>query len=155
MSFVVAAVAFLSYAAVNGLTLGLLVSFYTPESVANTFFITAGTFGGMAVFGAVTKRDLSSLGSFLIMGIWALMLAFVVNWFMHSSALQYAISAIGALIFTGLTAVDVQRFRKMGHLGFHTAEEEGKAALVGALNLYLDFVNLFIYLLRLFGDRRD
>ncbi len=155
MSFATAAASFLAYAAVNGLTLGLIVSLYTRESVANTFFISAGTFGTMAFVGATTKRDLTGVGSFLMMGVWALIIAGIVNWFMHSSALQYAISGIGALIFTGLTAYDVQRFRKMGYMGFHTSEEEGKVALVGALNLYLDFVNLFLMMLRLFGGRRN
>ena len=155
MSMAVAAGAFLSYAAVNGLTLGLAVSIYTRESVANTFFITAGTFASMAFVGATTKRDLTSMGSFLIMGVWSMILAGIVNIFMHSSALQFAISMVGALVFTGLTAYDVQRFKSMGFLGFHSKEEEGKVALVGALNLYLDFVNLFLSLMRLFGSRRD
>ncbi len=155
MNFATAAAAFLGYAAVNGLTLGLIVSLYTRESVANTFFVTAGTFGVMAFVGATTKRDLTSMGSFLMMGVVALIIASIVNFFMHSSPLQYAISGIGALIFTGLTAYDVQRFQKLGYLGFHTSEEEGKVALVGALNLYLDFVNLFLMLLRLFGGRRN
>lgn len=154
MNFATAAAAFLSYAAVNGLTLGLIVSQYTRESVATTFFVSAATFGSMAVFGATTKRDLTSMGSFLIMGVWALIIAGIVNIFMHSTAMQFAISGLGALIFTGLAAYDVQRFQKMGFLGFHTKEEEGKVALVGALNLYLDFINLFLSLLRLFG-RRD
>lgn len=155
MSFAAAAGAFLSYAAVNGLTLGLVVAMYTRESVATTFFISAGTFGTMALVGATTKRDLTSMGSFLIMGIWALILAGIVNIFLHSSPLQFAISAVGALIFTGLTAYDVQRFRKLGYLGFHTKEEEGKVAIIAALNLYLDFINLFLSLLRLFGNRRN
>ena len=155
MNFATAAAAFLGYAAVNGLTLGLIVSLYTRESVANTFFVTAGTFGVMAFVGATTKRDLTSMGSFLMMGVVALIIASVVNIFMHSTPLQFAISGIGALIFTGLTAYDVQRFQKLGYLGFHSAEEEGKVALVAALNLYLDFVNLFLSLLRLFGSRRN
>ena len=155
MNFATAAASFLAYAAVNGLTLGLIVTLYTRESVANTFFVTAGTFGAMAVVGATTKRDLTSMGSFLMMGVVALIIAGVVNIFMHSSALQFAISSLGALIFTGLTAYDVQRFQQLGYMGFHTSEEEGKVALVGALNLYLDFVNLFLMLLRLFGGRRN
>ncbi len=155
MNFATAAASFLAYAAVNGLTLGLVVSLYTHESVANTFFVTAGTFGFMAFLGATTKRDLTSFGSFLIMGVVALLLASVVNIFLHSSAVQWAISGLGALIFTGLTAYDVQRFQKMGYMGFHSKEEEGKVALVGALNLYLDFINLFLMLLRFFGNRRN
>lgn len=155
MNFATAASAFLAYAAVNGLTLGLIVALYTRESVANTFFVSAGTFAAMAFVGATTKRDLTGVGSFLMMGVIALLIAGVVNFFMHSSALQLAISCIGALIFTGLTAYDVQRFQKLGYLGFQTSEEEGKVALVGALNLYLDFINLFLMLLRIFGGRRD
>lgn len=155
MNFATAAASFLSYAAVNGLTLGLVVSLYTGESVANTFFVTAGTFGFMAFLGATTKRDLTSFGSFLLMGVVALILASVVNIFLQSSAVQWAVSGLGALIFTGLTAYDVQRFQKLGYMGFHSKEEEGKAALVGALNLYLDFINLFLMLLRFFGGRRS
>lgn len=155
MNFATAAGAFLSYAAVNGLTLGLIVSLYTRESVATTFFVSAGTFASMAVLGATTKRDLTSAGSFLIMGLWSIILAGVVNMFMQSSALQFAISIVGALVFTGLTAYDVQRFKAMGYLGFQSDEEHGKMALVAALNLYLDFINLFLSLLRIFGGRRD
>ena len=154
LSYAAAAGGFLFYSLLNGLTLAPVVMLYTAASAANVFFVTAGTFATMAVVGATTKRDLTSMGSFLMMGVVAMIITSVVNLFIGSDALQFAVSALGALIFTGLTAYDVQRFRKMGYQGFANAEERGKAALLGALNLYLDFVNLFLNLLRLFGNRR-
>ena len=154
MSAAVAAGGFLVYSALNGLTLGLILSMYTGASVANVFFITAGTFTAMATIGAITKKDLSSIGSFLMMGVIAIVIASVVNIFLHSSALNWAVSVLGALIFTVLTAVDSQRFRKMGYMGFSNEREAGQFAIRGALNLYLDFINMFLFLLRLFGSRR-
>lgn len=149
-----AAAAFLGYSALNGLTLAPVVMMYTAASAANVFFVTAGTFAAMAFVGATTKRDLTGMGSFLMMGVIAMIITSVVNLFIGSNALQFGISAIGALIFTGLTAYDVQRFRQLGYLGFRSDEERRKAGIVGALTLYLDFVNLFLNLLRLFGNRR-
>ncbi|MBM4342026.1 MAG: Bax inhibitor-1/YccA family protein [Deltaproteobacteria bacterium] len=154
MSAAVAAGAFLFYAALTGVTFAPLLLIYTGASVANVFFVTAGVFTSMAVYGAVTKRDLTSIGSFLMMGVLAILIASVVNLFLASSAVQFAVSVLGALIFTGLTAYDVQQFRKLGYLGFSNPEQRRKAALRGALNLYLDFINLFLNLLRLFGSRR-
>ena len=154
MSSATAAGAFLVYSALNGLTLGLVVAMYTGASVANVFFVTAGTFTAMATIGAVTKKDLSGIGSFLMMGVIAILIASVVNIFLHSSGLNWAVSVLGALIFTGLTAVDAQRFRKMGYMGFADERQAGQFAIRGALNLYLDFINMFLFLLRLFGNRR-
>lgn len=154
MSTAQAASAFLFYSALNGMTLGLIVAMYTGTSVASTFFITAGTFGAMAFIGATTKKDLSGIGSFLMMGVIAILIASVVNLFLASSALQWAVSILGALIFTGLTAVDTQRFHKLGYSGFANEREAGQMAIRGALNLYLDFVNMFLFLLRIFGTRR-
>jgi FtsH-binding integral membrane protein len=154
LSSTAAAAGFLVYSALNGMTIGLVVSFYSPASVANVFFVTAGTFTAMAVIGTVTKKDLSGFGSFLMMGVIAILIASVVNFFLKSSALDFAVSALGALIFTGLTAVDAQRFRKLGYSGFSTQREASQWAIRGALNLYLDFINMFLFLLRLFGNRR-
>lgn len=154
MSVATAAACFLGYSALNGLTLGVIVALYTQASVANAFFVSAGAFGAMAVIGATTKKDLSGVGSFLMMGVIAILIAMVVNFFLHSSALDFAVSALGALIFTGLTAFDVQRFKTMGFTGFRDEKEASQFALRGALTLYLDFINMFLFLLRLFGRRR-
>ncbi len=154
MSASMAAAAFLFYASLTGVTFAPILMAYTSSSVANVFFVTAGTFTGMAAYGAVTKRDLTSMGSFMTMGLIAIVIAAVVNLFLASSALQFAVSLLGAVIFIGLTAYDVQRFKQMGYLGFADASQQRKAALSGALNLYLDFINLFLSLLRLFGSRR-
>ena len=154
MSATVAAGAFLFYAALTGVTFAPILLLYTGASVANVFFVTAGTFTSMAVFGAVTKRDLTGMGSFLMMGVVAILIAAVVNLFLASNALQFAISLVGALVFTGLTAYDVQKFKSLGYMGFSNPEQRRKTALIGALNLYLNFINLFLSLLRLFGGRR-
>ena len=154
MSAVTAGAMFLAYAALNGLTLGILVALYTGASVARVFFITSGTFGAMAVIGATTKKDLTGMGSFLMMGVIAILIAMVVNIFLHSTALDFVISVLGALIFAGLTAYDVQKFKAQGYMGFRTKREASQGAIRGALNLYLDFINMFIFLLRLFGNRR-
>lgn len=154
LSATAAASLFLVYAGMNGLTLGVVVALYTASSVARVFFITAGTFGAMAAIGATTKKDLTSMGSFLMMGVIAIVIAIVVNMFLQSSALDWAISVLGALAFAGLTAYDVQKFKKLGYLGFSTRRQASQMAISGALNLYLDFINMFLFLLRLFGDRR-
>ncbi len=154
MSAAAASVSFLFYALLNGLTLAPILLLYTKASVANVFFVTAGSFAGLAAYGAVTKRNLTAMGSFFMMGLWALILASVVNLFVHSGGLSFAVTVVGALVFAGLTAYDVQRFKSIGFQGFATPGERHKAALIGALNLYLDFINLFLNLLRLFGNRR-
>jgi FtsH-binding integral membrane protein len=148
MSAGVATAAFMVYAALNGLTLSAIFLLYTKGSIATTFFVTAGTFGAMAVFGAVTKRELNGLGHFCWMGLIGLIIASVVNIFMHSEMLYWLTTYAGVLIFTGLTAYDTQKIRQ-ARLGATT-----QGAISGALMLYLDFINLFLYLLRLLGDRR-
>jgi uncharacterized protein len=148
---------FVGYAILNGLTLATIFLAYTRSSIAGTFFITAGMFGAMAVYGLVTKRDLSGLGSFLFMGLIGIIIASLVNMFMHSSAMSWVISMAGVLIFTGLTAYDVQRIKTIGEEGIMSQGEEmvRKGSIMGALALYLDFINLFLMLLRFFGGSRD
>jgi FtsH-binding integral membrane protein len=130
---------------------------YTGSSIASTFFITAGMFGAMAIYGLVTKRDLSGLGSFLFMGLIGIIIASIVNIFLQSSSVHWAISFLGVLIFTGLTAYDVQKIKRIGEEGILAQGEEvvRKGAVMGALALYLDFINLFLMLLRFFGGSRD
>ena len=148
---------FVAYAVVNGLTLSTIFLRYTGSSIAGTFFITAGMFGAMAVYGVVTKRDLSGLGSFLFMGLIGIIIASLVNMFMQSSALSWVISMAGVLVFTGLTAYDVQRIKAMGEQGIMAQGDEmiKKGSIMGALALYLDFINLFLSLLSFFGGSRD
>ncbi len=141
------------YAALNGVTLSFVLLAYTGESVATTFVVTAGMFGAMALYGSMTSRSLAGFGQFLFMGLVGLVLASIVGIFWHNSALQFLISAIGVIVFTGLTAWDAQRLKQMA-----VALPDGRTqsyAIVGALALYLDFINLFLSLLRLFGNRRD
>jgi FtsH-binding integral membrane protein len=154
LSATAAAAGFLLFSALNGMTLAPVLMGYTGASVANVFFVTAGTFTAMAFIGTVTKKDLSGIGSFLMMGVIAILIASVVNMFIGSGGLNFAVSVLGALIFTGLTAVDAQRFRKLGWSGFSTQRDASQWAIRGALNLYLDFINMFLFLLRLFGNRR-
>ena len=141
------------FSALMGLSLSYIFIRYTGVSIARTFFIAAATFAGMALYGYTTKRDLSAMGSFLIMGVWGLLIAMLVNLFLASSALHFAISIIGVLVFTGLTAYDAQKIKEMYYAG-DGAEVSTKKAVVGALNLYLDFINLFIFMLQFLGDRR-
>jgi len=141
------------FAGLMGLSMASIFVIYTGTSIARVFFITAGTFAGMSLYGYTTKRDLSGFGSFLMMGLIGLIIAMVVNIFLQSSALEFIISAAGVLIFVGLTAYDTQKIKSIydemdGH-GVAT-----KKAIMGALTLYLDFINLFMMMLRLFGDRR-
>lgn len=147
---------FVAYSILNGVTLSAILLLYTMTSVAATFLITAGMFGAMAVYGFITKKDLTSWGSFLFMGLIGIIIAAVVNIFLASSMLSWVISGIGVLIFTGLTAYDVQRITRMGEQGIMNGGETAvrKGAIMGALALYLDFINLFLMLLRFVGDRR-
>jgi FtsH-binding integral membrane protein len=147
---------FVTYSILNGVTLSAILLLYTASSVAATFFITAGMFGAMAVYGFVTKKDLSSWGSFLFMGLIGIIIAMVVNIFLQSSMMSWVISGIGVIIFTGLTAYDVQQITRMGEQGIMDGGEAviRKGAIMGALKLYLDFINLFLMLLRFMGDRR-
>ena len=148
---------FIAYSIMNGVTLSVLFLMYSGASIASTFLITAGMFGAMAVYGLVTKRDLSGMGSFMFMGLIGVLLASVVNIFLQSSSLYWAISVIGVLVFVGLTAYDVQKIKQIGEQGIMEQGEAAihRGAIMGALALYLDFINLFILLLRFFGGSRD
>jgi uncharacterized protein len=154
MSAGTATVLFWTYAAVMGLSLGSIFLVYTGTSIARVFFITAATFGAMSLYGYTTRTDLSAFGSFLMMGLIGIVIASLVNIFLESSALQFAISIIGVIVFVGLTAYDTQRIKAI-YLESDTAETAGKKAVLGALSLYLDFINLFMMLLHLFGQRRE
>lgn len=143
------------FAALMGLSVSSIFLVYRDISIANTFFISASTFGAMSLYGYTTKRDLTGLGSFLIMGLIGLMIASLVNLFLHSGPLDFAISAIGVLIFTGLTAYDTQKIKQAYYYNAGDSEATSKMAVMGALNLYMDFINLFMMMLRFFGDRRD
>lgn len=147
---------FIGYSILNGLTLSVLFLAYTMTSLASTFFITAAMFGSMAVYGFVTKKDLSSWGSFLFMGLIGIIIASLVNMFMHSPMISWVVSAVGVIIFTGLTAYDVQKIMKFGASGIMGGDVAvvRKGAIMGALTLYLDFINLFIMLLHFLGNRR-
>ncbi|TAN60400.1 MAG: Bax inhibitor-1/YccA family protein [Magnetospirillum sp.] len=142
------------YSALMGASLASVLLVFTGESVARTFFITAAAFGGLSLYGYTTKKDLSGFGSFLIMGLIGLMIASIVNIFLASSMMQFVISAAGVLIFAGLTAYDTQKIKEMYWEG-HDAETSSKIAIMGALNLYMDFINLFIFMLQFLGVRRD
>ncbi len=153
MSLISTQIAFWAFAAVMGASLSTILLRYTGQSVAQTFFITATAFGALSLWGYTTKRDLSGMGSFLIMGVVGLVLAGLVNIFLQSSALQFAISAIGVLVFGALTAYDTQNIKDHYYEVAHDAAAMGKSAIMGALNLYLDFINMFQSLLSLIGDR--
>lgn len=156
MSFVAAGIVFVIYSIVNGLTLSSILIAYTMESVASTFFITAGTFAAMAIIGSVTKKDLSSIGQILFMALIGLILATIVNIFLKSSMMSYIISYVGVAVFVGLTAYDAQKIKNLIHqYGTDLSDDNMKLALMGSLSLYLDFINLFLYLLRIFGSRRN
>ena len=144
---------FIAYSAVMGMSLSFIFLAYTASSITSTFFITAATFGGMAVLG-YTQQDLTKFGGILMMALIGLIIAMLVNMFMGSATIDYIISSIGVLIFTGLTAYDVQKLKRIGSGEEFGGEAANKLAIMGALTLYLDFVNLFLFLLRLFGDRR-
>lgn len=153
LSLTVGTLLFVIYSALNGLTLAPILMIYTGASVAKVFFITAGTFAAMAFFGYTTKKDLSSIGRLLFMALIGLIIATVVNLFMKSSGLEMVLSYLGVAIFVGLTAWDTQKIKMMLAQCAEPTEEAQKLALLGSLSLYLDFVNLFIYLLRIFGSR--
>ena len=152
MSIGGAQTAFWVFATLMGMSLASIFLIYTGTSIARVFFITAGLFGTMSLYGYTTKRDLTGMGSFLFMGLIGIILASVVNWFMQSTALEFAISVIGVLVFVGLTAYDTQKI-KNSYVEGDTTDVAGKKAIMGALRLYLDFINLFLMLLRLFGNR--
>jgi len=145
---------FLLYSALNGLTFSVLFLIYTAASIASTFFVTAGTFGVMSAYGYFTKTDLSSWGNILFMGLIGIIIASIVNIFWHSEVLYWAVTYIGVLVFVGLTAYDTQKIKRMSLEMDVESEEGSKGAIMGALALYLDFINMFIFLLRIFGDRK-
>jgi hypothetical protein len=144
---------FFIYAALLGLSLASIFLAYTHASIARVFFISAATFGAMSLYGYTTQRDLSGLGSFMFMGLIGIIIASLVNVFLHSTGLDWAISVIGVLVFVGLTAYDTQNIKEMYDVN-DDGSIAGRKAVMGALRLYLDFINLFLMLLRLFGDRR-
>ena len=152
MSVSAAQMTFWIYAALMGLSLSSIFLIYTGQSIVQTFFITAASFGALSLYGYTTKRDLAPMGSFLIMGLFGLIIASVVNLFLASSALTFAISAIGVLIFAGLTAYDTQSIKE-SYYESDGAETAGRKAIIGALRLYLDFINLFLFMLRFLGNR--
>src|SRR5262245_51330037 len=153
MSVAAAQTTFWVYAALVGLSLSTIFLIYTQTSIVQTFFVTAASFGALSLYGYTTRRDLSAFGSFLIMGVFGLIIAMLVNMFLQSSALGFAISAIGVLVFAGLTAWDTQRIKEMYFAGDDDVIA-GRKAIMGALQLYLDFINLFTFLLQFLGDRR-
>lgn len=144
---------FYLFAILNGVTFSLILAVYTQASIFKTFLITAGVYGAMSVYGYFTNRDLSKMGTFLYMALFGLIICIVVNFFMKSSTFEWIISGIGVLIFIGITAWDTQKIKRMAE--YAPIEEVNKIATIGALSLYLDFINLFIYLLRFFGAGRD
>jgi FtsH-binding integral membrane protein len=149
-----AASVFLLYSTLNGLTMAGIFLVYTSSSIVSTFVVTAGMFGAMSVYGLVTKRTLDGLGSFAFMGLIGVVLASVVNLFLRSDAVGFAISCVGVIVFTALTAYDTKRLRTMAMAVDGASEEGRRASISGALALYLDFINLFLMLLRFFGNRR-
>jgi FtsH-binding integral membrane protein len=154
MNAATAAIVFVIYAAVMGLSLGGIFLIYTGASIARVFFITAATYGAMSLYGYTTRSDLSKFGAFLFMGLIGIVIASLVNIFVRSDAVQFVISIIGVVVFVGLTAYDTQRIKEM-YLASDSEEIAGKKAILGALALYLDFINLFVLLLQLFGQRRQ
>jgi FtsH-binding integral membrane protein len=154
MAFSTLQLVFWLYAGLMGLSMAMVFLVFTGASIARVFFITAGTFGAMSLYGYTTRRDLSQFGSFLFMGLIGIIIASLVNIFLVSSAVQFAISVIGVIVFTGLTAWDTQQIKEM-YYAADDGEVAGKKAIMGALRLYLDFINLFMMLMQLLGNRRD
>ena len=153
MSVGAAQATFWVYSALVGVSLSVIFLIYTATSITQTFFVTAAAFGALSLYGYTTKRDLSAMGSFLIMGLFGVIIAMVVNLFLHSSALQFAISVLGVLIFAGLTAWDTQKIKNMYDVVAHDETMMGRTAIMGALSLYLDFINMFMFLLQFLGNR--
>lgn len=154
LSASVATSLFVLYAVLNGVTLSLIMLIYTSGSIASTFFITAGTFGAMSAYGYFTKRDLTSIGNLCIMGVFGIIIASIVNIFFFNETLYWIITYAGVLIFVGLTAYDTQKIKRMYRAGIEDSETGQKLALLGSITLYLDFINLFLFLLRIFGRRK-
>ncbi len=153
MSAETATTAFIIYSVLNGITISLILLIYTGASVASTFMTTALTFGAMSAYGYFTKRDLTSMGSYLMMGLVGLIIASVINMFWANSTMYWIISYAGVLLFVGLTAYDTQKIKKIGAV-VEGVQATQKMAIMGALTLYLDFINLFLFMLRILGNRR-
>lgn len=154
MSSQTATLMFILYSIINGLTLSIIFLLFTTDSIASTFFITAGTFAIMSIYGYFTKSDLTKLGNLLLMGLIGLIIASVVNIFYQNETLYWITTYAGILIFIGLIAYDTQKIKNMNIIGNEDTDEDKKEAIIGALTLYLDFINLFLKLLRLFGKRK-
>lgn len=150
----VATLLFFLYSLLNGVTMAFIFSVYTGESIAYTFMITAGTFGAMSLFGYVTKQDLTKFGSIALMALIGVIIASVVNIFLKSSTLYWIITIVGVLVFVGLVAYDTQKLKQLSRAGYDS-ETQRKLSVIGALTLYLDFINLFLFFLNIFGGRRD
>ena len=155
LSLSTATTLFIVYAALNGVTMSFIFMAFTTATIAKVFFITAATFGATAVYGYVTKADLSKMGNLFLMALFGLIIATVVNMFIKSTSLDLVLSYIGVVLFVGLTAWDSQQIKRMLSMQVGLDEGAQKVALIGALSLYLDFINLFLYLLRFLGDRRN
>lgn len=139
------------YSALNGLTLSVILSFYTSSALVTTFLITAGMFGAMAAYGLITKKDLSAMGSFMLMGLFGIIILGLVNIFINSSMMSFLINLVGIIVFAGLTAYDNQKIKQQYEVQFAGNETATKGAIIGALMLYLDFINLFLFILRFVG----
>lgn len=154
ISSATATLLFLGYSALNGVTFASIFLIYTSSSIASTFFVASGTFAAMSLYGTVTKRDLTSWGSFFFMGLVGILIASLVNIFLQSAMIYWIVSYVGVFVFVGLTAYDTQKLKRIGEAGFDNEESRKKASILGALTLYLDFINLFLMLLRVMGNRR-
>jgi len=155
LSLTTATLMFVLYSVINGVTMSFIFLAYTASSITNVFFITAGTFAVMALFGYFTKTDLTSMGKILMMALIGIIIATIVNFFTKSEGLTVILNYLGVLVFVGLTAYDSQKIKQMLMMAPDAGEGAQKLALLGALSLYLDFINLFLYLLRIFGAKRD
>ena len=155
MSFSTATAVFIPYSAITGLTFSSIFVVFSMSSIATTFFITAGMFAAMALVGSFTKKDLSGMGKFALMALIGLIIAGIVNMFLRNAMMDFIVSGIGVLVFAGLTAYDSQKIRQMLQMQSEINESTQKLALLGSLSLYLDFINIFLYLLRFFGSSRD
>ena len=154
MSQTAAITAFLIYSVLNGLTMSVIFLVYTTASISTTFFVTAGTFAAMSIYGYTTKKDLTSIGNMAFMALIGIIIASIVNFFLKSEVMYWIITYLGVAIFVGLTAYDTQKLKEIGKSGFSSQESLEKMSILGALTLYLDFINLFLFLLRILGDRK-
>ena len=154
MSQTTAITVFLIYSLLNGLTMSVIFLAYTSASISTTFLVTAGTFAAMSLYGYTTKRDLTSIGNIAFMALIGIIIASVVNFFLKSEMMYWIITYLGVAVFVGLTAYDTQKLKRIGEQGFSSEESMEKMAVMGALTLYLDFINMFLFLLRILGDRK-